>query len=96
MDTKTVHLIGNAVKILLAVIGVIFCALILLNNAEIEMGEKRNLVSGALTISMIGMIVCVGIALLFGLVFFFKNIVPTPANRCDFKINIFGILQSVF
>ncbi|NND94018.1 MAG: hypothetical protein HKN45_04085 [Flavobacteriales bacterium] len=74
MSDKTAHLIGNVVKILVALLGVIFCALIIANNSEIEMGESHNYVSGALTISLIGMIVCVGIALLFGLVYFVKNI----------------------
>jgi len=74
MDTKKISLIGNIVKVLIAVVGAIYCVLILFNSDDIEMGNKHNLVSGALTLSYIGMVVCIGVALLFGLVYFFKNI----------------------
>jgi hypothetical protein len=92
MDTKTAHLIGNIVKIVVALVGVIFCALILANNSEIEMGNKHSLVSGALTLSAVGIILCVGIALLFGLVYFFKHM----AKSKGMLIGIVGFIVIIF
>jgi hypothetical protein len=74
MDTKTASMIGNIVKILVAIAGAILCFLIISNSADIEAGSKQNYVDGALTVTYIAMFVCVGIAILFGLFYFLKNI----------------------
>jgi hypothetical protein len=74
MDTKIAGTIGTIIKVAIAVIGVIFCVLIMSNSEGIEMGENVNYVTGGLTISYIAFILCAGIALLFGLVYFITNI----------------------
>lgn len=74
MDTKTVGLIGNIVKIVLALGGAVLCFLIISNSSSIEAGTNQGYVDGALNISYIAMALCVGIAVLFGLFYFIKNI----------------------
>lgn len=74
MDTKLAGTIGTIIKVAIAVIGVVFCVLIMTNSEGIEMGENVSYVNGGLTISYIALLLCAGIALLFGLAFFFSNI----------------------
>ena len=74
MDTKTIGLIGTVVKVLIAVLGAGFCIAIIANSDAIEGGDKVQYLDWALRITSIAMILCIGIALLFGLYFFIKNI----------------------
>ena len=74
MDTKTIGLIGTVVKVLIAVLGAIFCIAIIANSDAIEGGDKVNYLDWALKITYIAMALCIGIALLFGLYFFITNI----------------------
>ncbi|NNC83408.1 MAG: hypothetical protein HKN79_07510 [Flavobacteriales bacterium] len=74
MDTKTAGLIGTIVKVAIALAGAVLCFLIMANSSDIEAGDDQSYVNGALTVTYIAMLLCVGAALLFGLVYFLKNI----------------------
>lgn len=74
MDTKTIGLIGNIVKILIAVLGAGFCIAIIANADAIEGGDKVGYLDWALKISFIAMALCIGVALLFGLYYFVTNL----------------------
>ena len=74
MDTKTASLIGNIVKVVVAIAGAVLCFLIMANGSEIQAGNSQGYVDGALTVTYIGMAICVGLAVLFGLFYFVRNI----------------------
>ena len=74
MDTKTIGLIGTIAKVLIAVLGAVFCVLVIMNSEAIQGGENVNYLDSGLAITYVAMAVCVGIVLLFGLFHFVSNI----------------------
>ena len=74
MDTKTIGLIGTAVKVIIALLGAVFCVLIISNSESIKLGENVGFLDSAMVITYIAMFICIAVALLFGLYKFATNI----------------------
>ncbi len=68
MDQKKTKLIGNIAKLAIAIPGVIFFLMIAFG------GGSETVISNAINLSIIGLIACAAIALIFGLKHFFGNI----------------------
>ena len=68
MDMKKVALIGNVLKVIIAVVGLFLCVKIIAGD------ESIGTISAAINISMIALALCCVIALGFCLVYFAENL----------------------
>jgi xanthosine utilization system XapX-like protein len=79
MDMKKIALIGNIAKVIIGLIGFfLFIQILSAPVCEAEYNkvcpETIPFISGSISLSMAALVICGGLALLFGIVFFFQNI----------------------